>query len=118
MTITLPSALKLLSALLLLPLATAPIHAKDWAKARLDAGAGTQLDVLNSQVQLTTAQSTRLQALFGYNSALAEFDRVTGAQSTYTESFNSIAPRAARSKIYDTGSGATATGKRRENSSK
>src|SRR5205823_14351849 len=38
------------------------------AKARLDAGAGTQLDVLNAQVQLTTAQSTYLQALFGYNS--------------------------------------------------
>src|SRR2546430_3642832 len=51
------------------------------AKARLDAGAGTQLDVLNAQVQLTTAQSTRLQALFGYNSSLAEFDRVTGTQS-------------------------------------
>src|SRR5947209_536637 len=37
------------------------------AKARLDAGAGVQLDVLNAQVQLLTAQSTRLQALFGYN---------------------------------------------------
>jgi carboxymethylenebutenolidase len=35
--ITPPSALKLLAALLLLPLATAPIHAQDWAKARLDA---------------------------------------------------------------------------------
>ena len=40
------------------------------AKARLDAGAGVQLDVLNAQVQLLTAQSTRLQALFGYNSSL------------------------------------------------
>jgi len=45
MTITLPktspkippSALKLLAAALLLPLAAAPIHAQDWAKARLDA---------------------------------------------------------------------------------
>ena len=81
------------------------------AKARLDAGAGVQLDVLNAQVQLATAESTRLQALFGYNSALAEFDRATGAQSVYTESFNGIAPRAARSKIYDTGSGTTATDK-------
>ena len=88
------------------------------AKARLDAGAGTQLDVLNAQVQLLTAQSTRLQALFGYNSSLAEFDRVTGAQSVYTESFNSLAPRATQSKIYRTGSGTTATDKRRENSSK
>ncbi len=81
------------------------------AKARLDAGAGTQLDVLNAQVQLLTAQSTRLQALFGYNSALAEFDRVTGAQSTYTESFANLTPRATRTKTYYTGSDVDATGK-------
>ena len=30
------------------------------AQARLDAGAGTQLDVLDARVQLTTAQSTRV----------------------------------------------------------
>jgi outer membrane protein TolC len=88
------------------------------AKARLDAGAGTQLDVLNAQVQLATAESTRLQALFGYNSSLAEFDRVTGTQSTYTESFSGLAPHATRSKIYETGSGVDATGKRREKSSR
>jgi len=88
------------------------------AKARLDAGAGVQLDVLNAQVQLTTAQSTRLQALFGYNSSLAEFDRATGAQSVYTESFNGLAPRATRRSIYDTGSNRNAEGKRRESSSK
>ena len=81
------------------------------AKARLDAGAGTQLDVLNAQVQLTTAQSIRLQALFGYDSSLAEFDRVTGAQSTYTEVFNNLAPRATRSRRYYTGSDVGATGK-------
>ena len=84
------------------------------AKARLDAGAGVQLDVLNAQVQLTTAESTRLQALFGYNSSLAEFDRATGAQSSYTESFNGIAPHAARSKTYDTGSDRDAEGRRKE----
>jgi carboxymethylenebutenolidase len=33
----LPTALKLLAAALLLPLAAAPLHAQDWAKARLDA---------------------------------------------------------------------------------
>ncbi|MEP7016127.1 MAG: TolC family protein [Verrucomicrobiota bacterium] len=85
------------------------------AKARLDAGAGTQLDVLNAQVQLTTAQSTRLQALFGYDSTLAEFDRVTGAQSVYTESFDSIAPRAAKSRRYYTGSDVDAVGKKKRN---
>ena len=83
------------------------------AKARLDAGAGTQLDVLNAQVQLTQAQSTRLQALFGYDSTLAEFDRVTGTQSVYTESFENLAPRATRTSIYDTGSDRTSTGKKK-----
>ena len=81
------------------------------AKARLDAGAGVQLDVLNAQVQLLTAQSTRLEALFGYNSSLAEFDRATGAQSTYTESFANLVPRATKSKTYYTGSGVDAEGK-------
>src|SRR6266850_6692455 len=84
------------------------------AKARLDAGAGVQLDVLNAQVQLLTAQSTQLQALFGYNASLAEFDRATGAQSTYTESFDNLAPRATRSKTYDTSSGTDAVGNRRK----
>jgi outer membrane protein TolC len=84
------------------------------AKARLDAGAGVQLDVLNAQVQLLTAQSTRLQALFGYNSSLAEFDRATGAQSTYQEMFADLAPRATKTKTYYTGSGVDAEGKRRE----
>jgi outer membrane protein TolC len=81
------------------------------AKARLDAGAGVQLDVLNAQVQLLTAQSTRLQALFGYNSSLAEFNRATGAQSTYQEMFADLAPRATKTKTYYTGSGVDAEGK-------
>src|ERR1043166_9358247 len=80
------------------------------AKARLDAGAGTQLDVLNAQVQLTTAQSTRLQALFGYNSSLAEFDRAIGLQSTYTEEFAEIAPRVTKTRTYYTGSDVNSTG--------
>ena len=86
------------------------------AKARLDAGAGVQLDVLNAQVQLLTAQSTQLQALFGYNSSLAEFDRATGAQSTYTESFDNLTPRATRSKTYDTSSGMDAVGEPKKSS--
>jgi outer membrane protein TolC len=85
------------------------------AKARLDAGAGTQLDVLNAQVQLTTAQSTNLQALFGYISSLAEFDRATGAQSTYSETFDGIAPRATKTQTYYTGSDVDARGKPKRN---
>ena len=54
------------------------------ASARLSASAGTQLDVLNAQVQLITAQTTRLQALYNYNTALAEFDRVTATEVIYS----------------------------------
>jgi hypothetical protein len=42
-----------------------------------------QLDVLNAQVQLTQAQSTRLSALFSYNADLAEFDRATATDTIY-----------------------------------
>jgi outer membrane protein len=84
------------------------------AKARLDAGAGVQLDVLNATLQLLTAQSTRLQALFGYNSSLAEFDRATGAQSTYSEMFANLTPRATKTKTYYTGSDVDAMGKPKE----
>ena len=84
------------------------------AKARLDAGAGVQLDVLNATVQLLTAQSTRLQALFGYNSSLAEFDRATGAQSTYSEMFANLRPRATTTKTYYTGSDVDAMGHPKE----
>src|SRR5262249_3344481 len=52
------------------------------AKARLDAGAGVQLDVLNAQTQLLNAQSNRLPALFGYTSALGECDRAPGEKSS------------------------------------
>ena len=84
------------------------------AKARLDAGAGVQLDVLNATVQLLQAQSTRLQALFGYNSSLAEFDRATGAQSSYSEMFANVRPRATTTKTYYTGSDVDAMGKPKE----
>ena len=53
------------------------------ASARLGAGAGTQLEVLNARVEVTRAQSTTLQALFTYNAAMAEFDRVTATEVTY-----------------------------------
>ena len=54
------------------------------ASARLGAGAGTQLEVLDARVQLTTAQSTKLQALYTYNTAVAEFDRVTATEIAYS----------------------------------
>lgn len=53
------------------------------ASARLGAGAGTQLEVLNARVEVTRAQSTSLQALYTYNAAVAEFDRVTATEITF-----------------------------------
>ena len=63
------------------------------AQARLDAGAGTQLEVLDARLQLTTAQSTRLQALFSYSSAVAEFDRVTATEVTYSTELDELSTR-------------------------
>lgn len=57
------------------------------AQERLNAGAGTQLDVLNAQVQLTQARSTELTARADYNNALADFDRATATNTVYHEDF-------------------------------
>jgi outer membrane protein TolC len=48
------------------------------SQARLDNGAGTQLDVLNARLQLTQAQSTVLQAWFAYQQAMANLRKATG----------------------------------------
>ena len=49
------------------------------AKARADAGTGTQLDVLDAENQLTQARSTQVQALHDYDAARARFERAIGA---------------------------------------
>jgi len=67
------------------------------ARERLSAGAGTQLDVLNAQVALTRARTTQQQALYDYNVALAEFDRATGADTVYDNTF--VDPRQAQAKV-------------------
>jgi outer membrane protein TolC len=58
------------------------------ATARFGVGAGVQLDVLNAQVALTQAQSTRLSALYSYNADLAEFDRATATDTNYHYDFD------------------------------
>ena len=63
------------------------------ASARLGAGAGTQLEVLDARVQLTTAQSTQFQALYTYNTAVAEFDRVTATEVQYSTRLDEPATR-------------------------
>jgi len=52
------------------------------AKARLDAGTGTQLDVLNAQTQLTQARTTQIQAQHDYVADRARLERAMGADLT------------------------------------
>lgn len=64
------------------------------AQARLGAGAGTQLDVLNAQVQLTSAQSTLVQAKYNYNVAIATIDQSTGTSTVYQDNVTDPVTRA------------------------
>jgi len=49
------------------------------AKARADAGTGTQLDVLDAENSLTQARTTQIQALHDYATARAKMERAIGA---------------------------------------
>jgi outer membrane protein TolC len=49
------------------------------ARARADAGTGTQLDVLDAETSLTQARTTQIQALHDYTSARAKLERAIGA---------------------------------------
>jgi Outer membrane protein len=48
------------------------------ANARYSAGTGTQLDVLQAQVELTTARSNQVQAYYNYNVAVAALRQAMG----------------------------------------
>ncbi len=48
------------------------------ANSRAEAGAATQLDVLNAQTALTETRTTQVQALRDYTVALARLERATG----------------------------------------
>jgi outer membrane protein TolC len=58
------------------------------SRERLDAGAGTQLDVLNAQVQLLQAQINVLQARYDYISAMASYDLALSLDTQYVETFD------------------------------
>ena len=58
------------------------------SRERLDAGAGTQLDVLNAQVSLLQAQTTELEGTYRYITALAEYNRVLSLDTAYAETFD------------------------------
>lgn len=57
------------------------------ARERLDAGAGTQLDVLNAQVQLLQAQTNVLQARYNYIAATAAYNQALALDTEYAELF-------------------------------
>jgi outer membrane protein len=58
------------------------------SRERLDAGAGTQLDVLNAQVSLLQAQTTLLQARFDYIESLAQYDAALSLDTQWEEVFD------------------------------
>ncbi len=65
------------------------------SRERLDAGAGTQLDVLNAQVSLLQAQTTELEGRYRYITALAEYNRVLSLDTVYADTYDDpmLAPR-------------------------
>jgi outer membrane protein TolC len=58
------------------------------AQERLDAGAGTQLDVLNAQVSLLQSQTFVLQARYNYIASMAQYDQALSLDTQYQDSFN------------------------------
>jgi len=58
------------------------------SQERLDAGAGTQLDVLNAQVSLLQSQTFVLQARYNYIVSLAQYDQALSLDTQYQDSFN------------------------------
>jgi outer membrane protein TolC len=58
------------------------------SQERLDAGAGTQLDVLNSQTQLLQAQTNVLTARYDYIQALAQYNLALSLDAQYDEIFD------------------------------
>ncbi|MEY4941315.1 MAG: hypothetical protein RIQ93_3050, partial [Verrucomicrobiota bacterium] len=54
------------------------------ANARYNAGTGTQLDVLQAQVDLTTARTNQIKAYYGYNVAVASLRKATGQADEFT----------------------------------
>lgn len=64
------------------------VEALRLAQERLDAGAGTQLDVLNQQTSLLQSQTFLLEAYYNYISGLAEYDRALSLDTRFQEIFD------------------------------
>jgi outer membrane protein len=63
-------------------------EARREAKARFDAGTGTQLDVLDAETSLTQARATNVQALHDYDTARARLERAIGQDMIQTVQSN------------------------------
>ncbi|MEI8292765.1 MAG: TolC family protein [bacterium] len=64
------------------------VEALRLAQERLDAGAGTQLDVLNQQTSLLQSQTFLLQAYYSYIRGLAEYDRALSLDTRFKDIFD------------------------------
>jgi len=64
------------------------VEALRLAQERLDAGAGTQLDVLNQQTSLLQSQTFLLQAYYSYISGLAEYERALSLDTRFQDIFD------------------------------
>ena len=64
------------------------VEALRLSQERLDAGAGTQLDVLNQQTSLLQSQTFLLQAYYSYIKGLAEYDRALSLDTRFEEFFD------------------------------
>ncbi len=50
------------------------------ARARLDNGLGSQLDITNAELQLREAEANYAQMVFNYLSAKAQYDQAVGSR--------------------------------------
>ncbi len=64
------------------------VEALRLAQERLDAGAGTQLDVLNQQTSLLQSQTFLLQAYYSYITSVAEYDRALSLDTKFQDIFD------------------------------
>jgi outer membrane protein TolC len=80
------------------------VEALRLAQERLDAGAGTQLDVLNQQTSLLQSQTFLLQAYYSYIVGMAEYERTLSLDTKFQDIFDDplTKPQAKRfNKIND-----------------
>jgi outer membrane protein TolC len=79
------------------------------ANARFGAGAGTQLDILTSQVALTQARTNELQGRYDYMIAVAELERAAGFATSYSASETQGGSQPGNAKVIPVAAATTPT---------